>query len=328
LRRRVVSRMATLASISGSPEFPLDMNLQPLFADPILEQVYLDPGYSGHASDVWRVRTTSEAVVVRAFRWADYDQKGPFWGGLGSFFGIDPARIFDLEPLNDLLCRVSPVPAPRVLRKATLESRDCIVVELMPGAPPATLLGAPKPLLEQLGRMLATIHAHHFAWYGHPAGQTRHDLVSFPGRLAATMRDLVERFYPDDAKIRASLDRMISGVLTLPVPNSCSLIMIDIDPSQYLADGGRLTAIVDTEAFVVGPPAMELLALEYVLDPTGAEAVARGYRSLSPLPPLAAVRPVYRYFLRLIEVQGDDDLDEWMSWPILFANTEMEKRKA
>jgi len=33
------------------------MDLQPLFPEPILEQRSLDPGYSGHASDVRLVRT-------------------------------------------------------------------------------------------------------------------------------------------------------------------------------------------------------------------------------------------------------------------------------
>ena len=44
--------------------------LQGLFAEPILEQTYLDPGYSDHASDVWRVRTEREEVVVRIPRFA------------------------------------------------------------------------------------------------------------------------------------------------------------------------------------------------------------------------------------------------------------------
>ena len=57
----------------------LRWRLQALFCEPILEQQYLDPGYSGHANDVWRVRTATEEVVVRALR--RDEAEGPFWDG-------------------------------------------------------------------------------------------------------------------------------------------------------------------------------------------------------------------------------------------------------
>lgn len=43
-------------------------NLQSLFSAPIVDLCRIDPGYSDHASDVWRVRTATEDVVVRASR--------------------------------------------------------------------------------------------------------------------------------------------------------------------------------------------------------------------------------------------------------------------
>jgi hypothetical protein len=94
--------------------------------------------------------------------------------------------------------------------------------------------------------------------------------------------------------------------------------MIDTDPTQYLADGQRLTALVDTEAYVVVPREMDFIALEYLLDPPGAAAVARGYNSIQPLPDLSAVRPVYRYLYRLLEAQGGAELEIWMAHPALF----------
>jgi hypothetical protein len=41
------------------------MNVQLLFEEPILEQTYLDRGYSDHATDVLHVKTSCEDVVVR-----------------------------------------------------------------------------------------------------------------------------------------------------------------------------------------------------------------------------------------------------------------------
>ena len=108
------------------------MVLQSLFMMPIVEQVYLDPGYSGHANDIWRVKTAQEEVVVRILR--DREPGGPFWKGCQYLFGLDPRNIFDLEEINAVLANVSPIPIPQVLRKGMVDGRPCVVVEYMPGS--------------------------------------------------------------------------------------------------------------------------------------------------------------------------------------------------
>ncbi|HZR43443.1 MAG TPA: hypothetical protein VFB12_25235 [Ktedonobacteraceae bacterium] len=94
--------------------------------------------------------------------------------------------------------------------------------------------------------------------------------------------------------------------------------MIDMDPTQFLTDGGRLTALVDTEAYAVGPCELDFIALEYVLDQRGAAALTKGYNTIRPLPDLSRVRSVYRYFCRLIGIQKKTDLETWMAQPVLF----------
>ena len=166
------------------------MDLQPLFSEPILEQAYLDPGYSGHASDVWRVRTASEEVVVRASRVGGGAMGGTlfeFWWGCHHLFGIDPRRVFDLGPLNDLLNRVSPLPAPRVLREGFVEGRPCVVVEWIPGRTVESFRGQPAELLRELGEALARVHFVRYQECGSPVGCFRYPLEEFHPRLAETI---------------------------------------------------------------------------------------------------------------------------------------------
>jgi Ser/Thr protein kinase RdoA (MazF antagonist) len=255
-------------------------------------------------------------VVVRAFRWGS--PGGPFWGGCHHLFGIDPGSIFDLEPLNGLLARLSPIAVPRVRRKATLAGRSCVVVDYVPGAPLEAFDHLPESALEELGRALACIHCRRFASYGHPTGKPRHPLPTFHTRLAETMRLLVDQFYQHDARISAALEPMWAAALQLPPLEVGALVMIDLDPTQFLTDGEHLTGLIDTEAYVIGPRAFDFIALEYLLTQPGAAAVARGYAGLLPLPDLVAVRPVYRYFYRLLEAQGKIDLAEWMARPRVF----------
>jgi Ser/Thr protein kinase RdoA (MazF antagonist) len=289
------------------------MNLQGLFDQPILEQMSLDPGYSGHANDVWRVRTSSETAIVRAFRG---QPEGPFWDGCRALFGIDPADTFHLESLNRLLAGISPIPVPRVLRKSVVDGRRCVVVELMPGQPLQGFREQPDGMLYGFGQALAQIHAARFHFFGHPSGARPSPLASFHTQMVDVMRDLAEGA-PDSA-LRQALEPVCAAAMVLPAPAAGSLVMVDLNPSQFLTDGEFVTALVDTEAYVVGPRELDFIALEYVLDPSAAAAFACGYRSVAPLPALSAVRPVYRYLYRLFEIEGDVELQEWMAWPILF----------
>ena len=234
-------------------------DLQALFDEPILEQTYLDPGYSGHASDVWLVRTASGEAVARAFRWGG--PGGPFWSGCHQLFGIDPSRVFDLEPLNASIAEVSPIPAPRVLRKGIVDVRQWVVVERMPGCALETFRGQPAEMLEQFGYALASIHSLRFADYGSPSGHIRYPLDGFFARLVETLRMLVSRFYPGDERIMAALEPICRATLALPPPTHTTLVMVDLDVEQFLSEGPRITAVVDTEGYVVGPRELDLIAL-------------------------------------------------------------------
>jgi hypothetical protein len=294
------------------------MDLQPLFAQPIRRLDYLDPGYESHASDVWLVETAAECVVVRLSRPTAGRDDDPFWCGCRHLFGIDPQVIFDLEIVNALLHRLSPIAVPRVLRKGRLDGRPYVVVEAMPGSRVEDLRDLPLAALYELGRALAAIHERRFPYAGHPSGSLRYPIAAFNARLAETLRLLVERFRGQNGELSAALDEYCTAAEALPPPAYGSLIMVDLDPTQFLGDGWRLTALVDTEAYAIGPRELDFVALEYVLDQRSARAVMAGYTSLMPMPDLRQVRPVYRYLYRLLEVQGDVELCEWMEWPACF----------
>lgn len=297
----------------------LDVDLHALFADPILEQTLLDPGYSGHTNDVWLVRTAREEVVVRVVRLRG-ELEDPFWWGCRRLFGVDPRRLHDLRPLNALLCRLSPVPAPQVLRHGWIAGRQYAVVERLPGSRLATFAAQPAALLEHLGQTPARIHRQRFAWCGHPSGRWRLPLAAFHQEAVATLQEMVPRFYPAVPGFTAALPALCRDLLALPPPEAGALVMPDLDPTQFLAEGDRLTALVDTEAYGVRPRELDFVALEYLLDAAGVAACSRGYARVMPLPALAAVRQPYRYLYRVLDVPEEVALETWLAHPARFCN--------
>jgi aminoglycoside phosphotransferase (APT) family kinase protein len=297
------------------------MNVQSLFEEPILEQTYLDPGYSDHATDVIHVKTSRENIVVRMPRFMEGDEpKGDFGWGLYHLFGLDMRQIFRLQPLNALLNSLSPIAVPQVLRKGMADDgRPYVIVEFMPGYEPEQADMRQKPMLVELGKALASIHSRFSPHYGQAIGETHYPLQSFHPRMIETMRSLVERFHSNDTRVQQTLATITKLAQQLLAPKEASLVMIDLNERQFLTDGRHFTALVDTDAYVLGPRQLDFIALEYAFDAMQAEVFAQGYSSILPLPRLAEVRPVYRYYYRLLEVLGGIDIDDWMNHPALFA---------
>ncbi|WP_293910186.1 phosphotransferase [Deinococcus sp.] len=290
--------------------------LQHLFDEPVLSMTVLSPGYSGHASDVWQVQTASGICIVRSPR-PGAAQGNPFWWGLRELFGTDPQRLEDLQTINALLGRLGAFRVPQVKRVVSNPERSYAVLETVPGQMLDSFVGQGAELLTELGTGLARLHARKLDWWGHPSGRVRADLADFHPRLATVMQALVERFYVG-TEIKVALPSVLAQLQQLPAPACACPLMIDLDPSQFLSEGGRLGALVDTEAFVMAPPEFDLIALDYLLDEPGADHFRHGYEQVRPLPPVTEVRTVYRFLYRLLEVQGDMDLGLWMKQPQLF----------
>ncbi|GHO85535.1 phosphotransferase [Dictyobacter formicarum] len=292
------------------------MDFQSLFECPIIEQTRLDPGYSGHMNDVWRITTRDTTCVLRVLR--PEKLSGPFWAGCSALFGIDPTNIFDLEHINAMLNPLSSLSIPQIISKGILDGRAYVMVECMAGSPLKHFGTLLEVALERLGQQLAHIHTLRFPYYGHPTGRQQGPLPIFHQHLVQTMRMLVEQYHADDFSIKETLKSISASALQLPVPAESSLIMIDMDPTQFLVNDGYVESLVDTEAYALGPRALDFIALEYILSRREAKALARGYRSVLALPELTAVRPVYRYFYRLLEIQGRPDIASWLAHPVLF----------
>jgi len=78
---------------------------------------------------------------------------------------------------------------------------------------------------------------------------------------------LIDVYYLDQPEFRAAFTAQQACIRQL-IPGAYCPIMIDIDPSQYLHnEQGELCALIDTDAYVSGPPELDLVHLECLLTP-------------------------------------------------------------
>lgn len=294
-----------------------DSMMRKIFGEPIEQVTKFDPGYSGHASDVWLVKTASGEYVVRSSIWTEAPSR-EFWWGCYDLFGIDPRYMRHFAANAAMLRSIADIPAPRVLAHEVIEGKEYLVVEKMNGEMCRSFVGQPDSLLHQLGVWLARVHSQRYDGFGNLADTRREPKRSFHARLSQTIRKLVERDYANDRKIKEQLDAILAELAALPAPDHFCPIYIDLDPSQFLMQNGKLSAVVDVEAYAIGPRELDFVGLEYVLDEAAAVSFLKGYSTILDPPDITIYRKAYRYFYRLMGVQGSVDLDRWLAQRPLF----------
>jgi hypothetical protein len=290
------------------------VNLQCLFSEHIISQTSL----GGHASDVWLVKTELGEFVARSSG-VDDSVDSPFLWACRNLFGIELSNTFDIEYINKLLNRIiRNITTPNVINKGFIDGRQVVVVEKINGIN-LNFLDKPNQMMEDFGKSIAEIHSHKFYECGAPNGDMRYSLETFPQKLINAIRDLSSRYYQSDTDIINKVDYYCKLALKIPIPLYATLIMLDMDSRQFLSDGKRVHALIDTEAYVLGPREMDLIALECCLDESGALSFEKGYSSVLSFPDLSYVRDVYRFLFCLLEIKGPSyDYRIWTAMPHLF----------
>ena len=301
--------------------FP-NADLEAMAGEPVLEAEHMDPGYSDHATDVWRVRTRSGTQALRIFR-AAQAWGGPFWDGLKWLFGWQMQDPSGVAARHRFLRAASGLAAPEVLGSGRAGELSYLRMQWMPGVPCDSFAELTPAGLREFGRSLARLHARTFDCAGMLPLPREVPREAFPARVQSTLERLVENYHRERADLRGALGEMLeraAGLLPDAIlRESFAPVMMDIDARQYLRQpGGPICAVVDTDACVAGPRALDFINLEYVLMPAQAIEIAGGYTETLPLPELAELRPLYRYLCLALEVQGDPPLEEWLAQPALF----------
>ncbi|KFM99424.1 nitrate reductase [Bacillus clarus] len=291
---------------------------QQLFTSPILYTKALHPGYEDHASDIFLVKTENEEVIIRSSK-MNGEPNNDFWWGCKHLFGIDPRNVHHLETVHTLLQKHTSLPIPTILQKHTLKGREyVVVVEKLQGKTLQSFIGQSDSILFSLGKGLAQIHTFKANFIGNPAGNFQVPLNQFQQHILKVSHNLVDMFYSDNASICNAFNTFQSQLSSMPIPKDATLVLIDMDPTQFLTDGISITGLVDTEAYAVAPQELDFIGLEYVLTEKEACAFKEGYETIMPIPNLEQCRQPYRYLYRLLSVQGSVDLKEWLNDPAYF----------
>jgi len=233
-------------------------------------------------------------------------QQSPFWRGVNMLFNADfPNNLHDIATTYQQITSMSPLVIPPFI---AAESASFILAGWLEGKalePRQVTDGMVIQLAEHLG------HCHQ---------QTRTTWGAFhqpifvaeqwPMRLYNTIKTLADNHptpIPDSI-----LNKALQQAQAIKV-DSFVPIMLDLRWDQFLQRDAQLSALVDLDAFVYGPQAIELVLLEYLLNEHQIEIFKDKYQKLQALPNLTDIRLAYRLLLFLMNVLGEKQLAVWMA---------------
>lgn len=159
----------------------------------------------------------------------------------------------------------------------------------------------PKTLIESLAVADAQRHQKKRSTWGN-AIEPSYTPVDWRRRVASLLPQLTPE----------ALDELLNTDGFVPM-------IMDMRWDQCLQQEGRLSALVDIDALVFAPKALELVLMEYWLTPEQLAVWSRAYVSAGgDLPHLKGVRKTYRQLLWSWHIMGQVSESDWMNWPEFF----------
>lgn len=271
---------------------------------------HIPPAFSDSTHQLWRCQTEDGPMVLKCCQSAVIESSA-FWQGMNSLFDMQFPDALDRMPtVSGRLRHLGHLVVPEIIAAGAgefvltreLAGQDFTASEVTDG------------IVIALATHLGQLHQQQSARWGRfPAPHLSVD--AWPDRLQNTLLMLADT---SALSIPASRLESVIAKASAIRPTVFAPVMPDLRWDQLrLLENGEL-AVVDLDAFVTAPPALELTLLEYLLDARQAKVFAGIYQQFRPLVLNQREREVYRVLLFLMHVLGALDLEQWLAAPAHF----------
>lgn len=254
-------------------------------------------------------QTTDGAMVLKVCNAATIE-KSAFWRGANHLFAADfPNSLGDIHLTHHFLAKNGTLSVPEFIAAG---AKRFILTRFVTGKDLETEQIAEQSVVA-LAEHIAKLHQCTYSRWG-KLHAPQFSAQQWASRLHETLSFLAEQH---DTHIG---DALLSEVLTQATnihETEFVPVMLDLRWDQFRccqsieADTSDL-ALIDLDAFVIAPRALDLILLEYVLTPMQWAQFKQHYTLTHAWPDLAAQKPCYQWLLFLMNVLGERDLAKWM----------------
>ncbi len=283
-----------------SPSEQID--LPRLLAEPTI----MPAKFEDSTHQLWHCDTVDGPMVLKVCALASV-QQSTFWYGLNALFGVGfPNRLGDTRSTAKLLKANGYFAIPEVI---AAQDNHFVLTRFLAGEDVDDSHVTDADVV-QLAQHIGQLHQLRFEQWGdlHAPQLTAEQWRT---RLVNTLEALVKQ---SELALPASLLADILAQAPLIEASDFVPIMPDLrwDQLRRLENSDQL-ALIDLDAFVIGPRALELVLILYLLTPAQLSLFKQTYCKLNDWPDFAAQKRSYQLLLFLMNVLGETDLTRWMA---------------
>lgn len=252
---------------------------------------------------LWHCETSDGSMVLKLCNQQSVDQSS-FWVGLNQLFGIDfPKQLGTSKSTANYLNRHGAFVVPEVI---AAKDNHFVLTRFLAGEDlDATRVTADHVV--QLAQHIGRLHQQRFSAWG-----DLHQPTFAPSAWGQRLRETL-RLLADNSAIDIPED-LLAQVLAIDYHETAFVpIMPDLRWDQLrLSTDSNQIALIDLDAFVIGPRSLELVLLEYLLSSEQFVLFKSTYMRLNDWPDYHAQKTAYQLLLFLMNVLGETDLASWI----------------
>ena len=265
--------------------------------------------YEDSTHQLWHCDTVDGEFMLKVCN-SNNVLSSTFWQGMSHLFDVQlPTQLGHFKTVYNVVEQQGTLLIPDYIASSSNSINNTeeafILTEIMSGS----MIFSNKvddAMVEALAKHISQLHSEKYILWG-KAIQPEFVLSDWSKRLQMTLQILAEK----QAIPSTLLTRALTQAQTIS-PSVAVLTMPDIRWDQFLQNEGKLTTLVDLDAFVYAPRELELVLLEILLNESQAAIFVNVYRQQHSLPDLSNVRMAYRLLLFLMNVLGETDIDAWL----------------
>lgn len=239
-------------------------------------------------------------------------EKSPFWSGANRLFAADfPNSLGNIDLTHDFLEQNGTLNVPDFV---AARANRYVLTRFLAGkdVDPQHI---PDQSVIQLAEHIAKLHQCTYASWG-KLHAPQFSAPEWAGRLHDALAFLVSQ--NDICNAAPSVTEVLVTEVLAQAKNIRETdfvpVMLDLrwDQFRFSDSGSNKLALIDLDAFVIAPRALDLVLLEYVLTPGQLGLFRQHYTRTHGWPEHNVNKPCYQLLLFLMNILGESDLEKWM----------------
>lgn len=266
--------------------------------------------YPDSTHQLFYLQTEQGAKVLKRLNRQALHQ--PFWANVKALFGLDLRHHLHHQAWwSQQLTQLSRLGFPKIEQLANpSEGLDGFVLMSFLSGERGEAKKVGQTHIEQLAQHLKALQQTRFEHWGVwcASSSANYGLPSWSQTLSEQLEKWLET--TNHQAWWSAVEQAKNIEVDYAVPT-----MLDLRWDQFLFDQNGISALVDLDAFVLAPPELTWVILEYLLDEHQAWWLAQAF---DQVPDLSRVREPYRLWLFSLNLLGETDLAHWMNAPNRF----------